>query len=265
MNKVKWRLEGNRAHRSVVISLALWMLAGCSEDLEPPAVVPEVSVSADWDDPLGLSPLTVSFGCVSVKGEQPFGYSWSFGDGVTSTLQNPTYTYSNAGTYQATCTVIYSNGNIGQDSILVPVVLDTAPQVLISANPMVGFAGLEVHFDSRVTQGNGTMSYLWEFGDGATATTLPAATHTYTSPGIFQAILTVEDQDGDVGIAVVQVVVGTNSQPVVVAWGAPSSGVSPLQVQFNSEVVGGDGPFAYLWDFAGQGTSSYANPMFEYR
>jgi len=42
----------------------------------------------------------------TVEGGVP-GYSflWTFGDGGTSTLQNPTHTYTVAGTYTATVTV----------------------------------------------------------------------------------------------------------------------------------------------------------------
>ena len=40
-------------------------------------------------------------------------YSWTFGDGGTSTAANPTHTYSNAGTYAVTLTVTDNNGASG--------------------------------------------------------------------------------------------------------------------------------------------------------
>ena len=38
-------------------------------------------------------------------GVEPYSYSWDFGDGSTSTEQNPTHTYNEAGTYTVTLTV----------------------------------------------------------------------------------------------------------------------------------------------------------------
>jgi len=53
----------------------------------------------------GQAPLTVNF-TGSATGSAPrCSYSWNFGDGGTSSTQNPSYTYSAVGTYTATLTV----------------------------------------------------------------------------------------------------------------------------------------------------------------
>jgi PKD repeat protein len=49
--------------------------------------------------------LQVSFTCTPSDGTEPYTYSWSFGDGGTSTEQNPTHTYTTAGTRSATVVV----------------------------------------------------------------------------------------------------------------------------------------------------------------
>ena len=38
-------------------------------------------------------------------------WSWDFGDGGTSTAQNPTHTYATPGTYSVTLTVRRTSGN----------------------------------------------------------------------------------------------------------------------------------------------------------
>jgi hypothetical protein len=53
----------------------------------------------------GVTPLSVLFTCTASGGTSPYTYSWAFGDGGTSTLQNPTHVYSAAGQYVATCVV----------------------------------------------------------------------------------------------------------------------------------------------------------------
>ena len=44
------------------------------------------------------------------SGQQITSYLWDFGDGQTSTLQSPSHTYANAGTYPVTLTVSCGNG-----------------------------------------------------------------------------------------------------------------------------------------------------------
>jgi PKD repeat protein len=52
---------------------------------------------------------TVTFTDLSTN--SPTSWAWSFGDGSTSTMQNPTHIYSTAGTYTVTLTVTNSYGN----------------------------------------------------------------------------------------------------------------------------------------------------------
>ena len=64
-------------------------------------------VSASANPTSGPTPLEVSFsssGSSDPEG-QPLTYSWSFGDGTTSTAANPSHTYPTAGTYQVRLTV----------------------------------------------------------------------------------------------------------------------------------------------------------------
>ncbi len=54
----------------------------------------------------GQIPLNASFTGSASGGTPPYSYSWDFGDGsATSTAQDPSHTYTNAGTYTATLTV----------------------------------------------------------------------------------------------------------------------------------------------------------------
>ncbi|MEU7822472.1 ThuA domain-containing protein [Catellatospora sp. NPDC049133] len=77
-------------------------------------------------------------------------------------------------------------------------VTDNAPPVVTaSATPTTGTAPVLVTFTGSATdtEGDNPLTYLWEFGDGATAGTANA-THTYATPGTFTATLTVSDARG---------------------------------------------------------------------
>jgi PKD repeat protein len=117
----------------------------------------------------------------------PTSYLWSFGDGNTSTQQNPTYSYATGGTYQVCLTATNANGS---DSTC-HMVYAVAPPV---ANFTVGGTGLYHSFTSTST-GNPT-SYSWTFGDGGTST-LQNPTHTYAAYGTYQVCLTVSNSFGN--------------------------------------------------------------------
>jgi hypothetical protein len=60
----------------------------------------------------GDAPLTVVFNDTSQTfGCAVTGWQWDFGDGFTSTLQNPTHTYTNKGQYDVTLTVTSPGGS----------------------------------------------------------------------------------------------------------------------------------------------------------
>ncbi len=66
-----------------------------------------LSVDFSADVTAGESPLTVNFTPSVSGGTEPYGYAWDFDndDNVDSTDENPSYTYSTAGTYSVKLTV----------------------------------------------------------------------------------------------------------------------------------------------------------------
>ena len=54
----------------------------------------------------------VEFSCTAMGGVSPYSYEWDFGDGASSTGQNPTHAYSYTGRYAAMVTVTDSLGNV---------------------------------------------------------------------------------------------------------------------------------------------------------
>lgn len=89
--------------------------AACSDSVTKTGFV-TVSASpiADFtsDVTSGFAPLTVSF--TDLSGGSPSAWSWDFGDGGTSTAQNPSHTYDVAGTYSVTLT---ASNACGSDTI----------------------------------------------------------------------------------------------------------------------------------------------------
>ncbi len=84
------------------------------------------------------------------------GWSWSFGDGATSTARNPTRTYASAGTYTVTLTATDNLGATDQRS---------AP-VTVTAPPP---AGITLTISGRTDAEKHYITHLWS---GATGTTV---------------------------------------------------------------------------------------------
>ncbi|MFN8458375.1 MAG: PKD domain-containing protein [Anaerolineae bacterium] len=127
------------------------------------------------------------------------GYRWNFADGGSSQDTNPVHTFNAPGTYSVSLTVIGQNGLRSSDNVNIridnPLLPSAAPVAKISA-PAQGQAGQAVSFDaSQSTASSPIVSWLWNFGDGATADGLNIP-HAYANPGTYNVTLTVTDQNG---------------------------------------------------------------------
>ena len=121
-------------------------------------------------------------------------YSWDFGDGSFSSLQNPYHVYAANGSYN-----VHLNAQSTTDSTCYNT---TAQYVTVSgicdANFSVvndSLALLTTYWIYNYSSGAGTVNYLWDFGDGSTSTA-PYPTHTYATSGPFLICLTISDGIG---------------------------------------------------------------------
>ena len=165
----------------------------------PAGIEPTVSVpagpmppGADFsaDPRAGQYPLTVQFSDRSSG--TPDSWLWNFGDGESSTLQNPAHTYQNPGIYTVTLTATNAYGS-GRNSADGYISAGTVPAASLAANPQEGVAPLEVQFSDLST--GSPKSWEWSFGD-ETYSTEQNPVHTYYSPGTYTVTLTVSNQFG---------------------------------------------------------------------
>lgn len=153
----------------------------------------------------GTVPLTVEFTDTSTNA--PTSWIWDFGDGGTSTEENPSHQYSNSGSFPVTLTVTNAEGTNTSvqlttidvsaapvaEATYVPIATatpePTIPQVSFEGTPTSGSTPLVVHFTA--TAPGSPESYAWDFGDGGTSTE-KEPTYTYVHPGTYTVILTVK-------------------------------------------------------------------------
>ncbi|MCC7231337.1 MAG: PKD domain-containing protein [Bacteroidia bacterium] len=136
----------------------------------------------------------VSFYDSSVSGTgNATGWNWDFGDGDTSSQQNPVHSYNQSGTYLVCLLVSFSNGCTSTycDSVFISPFLNCRADFTWQVNP----GTLQVSFQD-LSWGTGTVnSWDWDFGDGQTSSA-QHPTHTYLNPGIYQVCLTIGTTNG---------------------------------------------------------------------
>ncbi|MDA3874927.1 MAG: PKD domain-containing protein [Kiritimatiellae bacterium] len=139
----------------------------------------------------GCGPLTVQFTDSSLNAT---AWEWDFGDGFTSTDQNPEHVYETPGIYTVVLTA--QNGADSDVHQKVNYIQVIGPNVGFTATPTTGNSiPLLVSFTDQTVFGAPLIAWLWNFGDGNTST-VQNPSHNYTQPGVYTVSLTVTDLDG---------------------------------------------------------------------
>ncbi len=141
----------------------------------------------------GTAPFSVNFTDQSTN--TPTSWQWDFGDGNTSTQQNPSHTYNDAGTFAVTLTATneYGSNTKTETDYIVVSAGGSSPVAAFSATPTNGTAPLSVNFTDQSI--NTPTSWQWDFGDGGSSTE-QNPTHTYNTDGSYTVSLMVTNEYG---------------------------------------------------------------------
>lgn len=203
--------------------------------------------------PSNAIPLTATFRDQST-GSTPLTYHWDFGDGSSSSEQNPKHTYITSGPYTVTLTVTNSYGSdtITKKDVISP---GLGPRADFTVAPSSGTVPLPVLF-TDASSGNPT-SWLWEFGD-ATTSDQQNPVHVYSAGSKYSVTLTVSNDYGSSTVTksgVVTAIKSLNASFIA----DPATGRVPLTVRFTDTSIGT--PTSWKWNFGDGSTSKDQNPV----
>ncbi len=212
----------------------------------------------------GCAPMLVQFTSTSTGTNASTTYQWSFGNTVTSVLQNPSTTYSNPGTYTVTLTVSNGPGSTNTKTITNYITVLPAPQVSYTTNINATCPGSAIQFTNTSVNGvAGAATYLWNFGDG-NSDNVPNPLHTFTLPGTYNITFQVTNNAG-----CSKTKLDTNR---ILIYTPPSGTFSanatqfcnaPQTINFTSAITG-SGPFTYAWNFGDNTTGLGATTSHTY-
>lgn len=219
----------------------------------------------------GCLPLPIDFSGNSIGSNQ---WLWDFGNGDSSTLSNPTYTYHSPGTYTVSLTTFNANGC----SVFIENFATFQIDSIVPKISAIGFDcknGLIQLTDST----KNILSWFWDFGDG-TYSNLQSPIHQYPDTLVYSITLTLTNLNGcthsvffpnfidftncfvngqktvDKGISG-----SSNNADTLNSKNLFANSCAPQYVQFNSI---DSNSFSWYWDFGDGSTSVEENPMHIY-
>jgi gliding motility-associated-like protein len=184
----------------------------------------EFTVDAVCED--ATTTFSNSSSVIPVDSDVISNYDWSFGEGNTSTAENPTHNYGSENVYDAELVITTNYGC--KDSVTHPVSVYPLPIPDFTPTDVCleddsEFVDLSTVSNDHTT--NSVVQWNWDFGDGTTSTQ-QNPDNEYASDGTFNAILSVVTNHGCV--EEITKIVTVHPLPVVSFTGINLDGCSPV-------------------------------------
>jgi PKD repeat protein len=194
-------------------------------------------------------------------------WNWFFNDPTsgtnnTSNLQNPIFTFGEAGTYNVCLTI---SGLNCYDMFCYPVTVGQQQGCIADFEALPAPNTMSTFLFNDISQGN-IQSWTWNFGDGTTQTVAfpnnPDVTHSYQVPGVYNACLVIQGNDSlcsdtkCLTIYVNDTLPGCQAQFTF----ANVPGASPNVFQFTDASLYA-GQVSWFWNFDDGTVSTEQNPI----
>lgn len=243
------------------ISLIIKDVNNCPDTTLLPVEIYQPEILFDVNYKSGCLPIKYQFIDKSISPVTLNSWSWTFGDGQTSTLQNPLHDYADFGKYNISLEVA---DQYGCKNKLV------SNQLVQAIEPDARFIAIDSTLCERnettfqCTSNNNIINYLWEFNDGYT-TTEPKPSRTFMNEGSYSVKLSiVDDHDCHTSLSKPDYIKVQSYPTANFTSDALASKCYPFVVQFNNTSTGNN-LASWKWNFGeNNNISLIKDPFFIY-
>jgi len=171
----------------------------------PPPTPPTAAFAIDPTSPAAMEQVAFHDRSSDATGTIT-AWSWRFGDGTSSTAQNPTHSYESGGDYTVTLVVTNGAGLASKPVSKTLHVRNASPVAAFNVQPAQPRLGAETTFDASASYDpdGHIASYAWDFNDDGqidATSAVPTASTTYTKAGETTVVLKVTDDEGAIATA----------------------------------------------------------------
>jgi gliding motility-associated-like protein len=182
---------------------------------------------------------------------------WDFGDGTTSTAQNPVHVYNKSGVYEVKFFAGVDDGCLSDVfTRTVTVKPKITPKFTVNETGCVS-TDLLFNDESTVENSGKIIGWEWDFGDGTKATA-NNVNHQYAASGTYTVKLTVRSNDECVSSTTKSVIIYNVPVPDFKLPDACTEDNALFQ-NVSTDGEGGAGPLTYVWDFGDSTVPSASN------
>ncbi len=241
-------------------SLIVTTTDGCSDTATTAIEIYPVPITDYTTNNVCLNELS-SFTNLSYLSSGNMTYQWNFGDNSnTSTQTSPNYTYLQDGSYNVSLISLSDKGCT--DTITQVLTIYPLPDVNFIPDQYKGCIDLDIDITNNTSiSSTNITSYLWNFGDGNTASQNNPS-HTYTTAGNYNVYLTATSDKGCVNTNDTAVVIEAYSLPVADFSYAPDYiTIMNPKVEFTDLSIDAN---AWNWILEDGNSSTEQNPKYTY-
>jgi len=184
---------------SKTVTLTVTSMNGCTNTTSQTITINSLPVSKFTATTACLSSVTTfTDQSTPPAGATIVGHFWEFGDGGTSTIANPVYTYLTSGNFLVKLTVTTDQGCVKDTTIQVSVY--GKPTATFSFNSPTCSTDSVYFTDHSATPHGSINKWDWDFGDGSPVVTRtypqsPNVAHKYANGGPYNVKLTITTSD----------------------------------------------------------------------
>jgi gliding motility-associated-like protein len=168
---------------------------GCTDTLSQKIKIFNIKPAITADDKFICNPGIVKFTDLSIGDTTLTGWNWDFGDGTSSTLQNPTHTFTTKPTLgSAYKVVLIVQDKIGcRDTIPLQINQYQPTSTIIASKAKICLGQTVTLGATDYTVGGSTLKYNWDFGNNTSSTQQSNNNVLYSTDQIYNVVLNIEE------------------------------------------------------------------------